>query len=61
MEPHDSPTAWFCALERARRTRDAALELRALQELTRLGVLVYWPDGSWLSKSPALRREGVVR
>jgi len=36
----DSPTAWFVLLERAWRTGDVALELKALDELRRLGVRV---------------------
>ena len=38
----DSPTAWFAALERARRTEDYELAARAKRELARLGVTVKW-------------------
>lgn len=36
----DCPTAWFAALERARRTGNVELEAEAIKELTRLGVRV---------------------
>jgi len=33
----DCPTAWFAVLERAKRTGNGDLEVRALKELHRLG------------------------
>lgn len=36
----DSPTAWFALLERAKRTGDVELALRAQEHLRRLGVKV---------------------
>ena len=36
----NSPTAWFAALDRARRTSDFELAAKALKELRRLGVCV---------------------
>jgi len=36
----DCPSAWFFALERARRTVDKDLERTALENLVRLGVRV---------------------
>jgi hypothetical protein len=36
----DCPTAWFAALERARRIGDSDLASRAKRELNRLGVFV---------------------
>ena len=39
-DPHNSPTAWFAVLERARLIGDETLERRALAQLRRLGVSV---------------------
>jgi len=39
-EIHDSPTAWFAALERARNTGNRNLLALARRNLTRLGVHV---------------------
>lgn len=39
-DPHESPTAWFCVLEVARKRGDHEQEQRALRELERLGVHV---------------------
>lgn len=39
-EAVDSPTAWFCVLERAQRSHNYETAARAQQELERLGVSV---------------------
>jgi hypothetical protein len=39
-EAGDSPTAWFCVLEAAKRKGDRELANRAERELARLGVKV---------------------
>lgn len=35
-------TAWFAALERARLTSDRKLEAKAVKNLRRLGIVVYF-------------------
>ena len=39
-EAVNSPTAWFCVLERAQRTHNYETAARAQQQLERLGVRV---------------------
>ena len=39
-DPHDSPTAWFAMLERARLIDNYEMASRAQSELKRLGVVV---------------------
>jgi hypothetical protein len=48
----EDPLAWFLALERARRTRDAELERLATSELRRLGVEVRFLGGTRSGRRP---------
>ena len=45
-KPEDCATAWFAALERARNIGDRQLERTAIQNLRRLGVQVFFGEGS---------------
>ena len=46
IDYRESPTAWFCVLERARRENNFVLAARAQRELKRLGVKVAYALGA---------------